>query len=103
MFQINALKYKKNSDELKIANANSDKELASGKLALQKQLADQSIKALDYELQLNKVQNETLLVGKKLTNEEIHKNKISEIEKTNKEELAKLKIQLDGKVINESE
>ena len=100
---INALKYKKNSDELKIANANSDKELAAGKLSLQKSLADQSIKALDYELQLQKIQNETLLVGKKLTNEEIHKNKISEIEKTNNEELAKLKIQKDAGTITESE
>ena len=51
---INALKYKKNSDELKIANANSDKELASNKLALQKSLADQTVKELDYELQLSK-------------------------------------------------
>lgn len=100
---INALKYKKNSDELKIANANSDKELASGKLALQKQLADQSIKALDYELQLSKIQNETLLAGQKLTNEQLHKNRISDIETANKEELSKLKIQLDAKIINESE
>ena len=100
---INALKYKKNSDELKIANANSDKELASGKLALQKQLAEQSIKALDYELQLSKIQNETLLAGQKLTNEQLHKNRISEIQSTNKEELAKLKIQLDAKILTESE
>ena len=100
---INSLKYKKNSDELKIANANSDKELASGKLSLQKQLADQSIKALDYELQLSKIQNETLLAGQKLTNEQLHKNRISEIQSTNKEELAKLKIQLDAKILTESE
>lgn len=100
---INKLKYKKNSDELKIANANSDRELASGKLALQKQLAEQSIKELDYELQLNKVQNETLLVGKKLTNEEIHKNKIAELEKTNTEELEKLKLQKDSGMIKEEE
>ena len=100
---INALKYKKNSDELKIANANSDKELASGKLALQKQLAEQSIKALDYELQLSKIQNETLLAGQKLTNEQLHKNRIAEIQSTNKEELAKLKIQLDSKILTESE
>ena len=100
---INALKYKKNSDELKIANANSDKELASGKLALQKSLADQTVKALDYELQLSKIQNETLLAGQKLTNEQLHKNRISEIQSTNKEELAKLKTQLDAEIINESE
>ena len=100
---INALKYKKNSDELKIANANSDKELASGKLSLQKQLAEQSIKALDYELQLSKIQNETLLAGQKLTNEQLHKNRIADIETANKEELSKLKIQLDAKIINESE
>lgn len=100
---INALKYKKNSDELKIANANSDKELASGKLALQKSLADQSIKALDYELQLSKIQNETLLAGQKLTNEQLHKNRIADIQSTNKEELAKLKIQLDAKILTESE
>lgn len=100
---INALKYKKNSDELKIANANSDKELASGKLALQKQLAEQSIKALDYELQLSKVQNETLLAGQKLTNEQLHKNRIDEIKSTNKEELAKLLIQKDAKILTDTE
>jgi len=101
--KINKLKYKANSDDLKIANSNADKELINGKIDLQKQLANQTIKELDYELQLNKVQNDTLLAGKQQTNEEIHGNKISELEKTNKEELAKLKIQKEAGLINESE
>ena len=104
--KINKLKlkyHKEGNDEYLVADSNINKDLTNQKLDLQKQLANQKIKELDYELQLNKVQNETLLVGKKLTNEEIHKNKISEIKSTNEEELAKLKIQLDAETLTESE
>lgn len=100
--EINKLKFK-NENELKAENLASDKKLAADKLDLSKGLAEQSIKELDYELQLSKIQNETLLAGQKLTNEQLHKNRIAEIESTNKEELTKLLIQKDAKILTESE
>lgn len=103
---INKLKlryHKEGNDEYLIADSNINKELANNKIELQKQLANQTIKELDYELQLKKVQNDTLKIGEKLTNEEIHNNKISEIEKANKDELNKLKIQKKAGIITEDE
>ena len=68
-----------------------------------KKKADADIKDLDYQIKLNKVISQQRLVGQKLTDEELHRNKIAEIESANLDELDRLKIQKDNKLITEKE
>jgi len=98
------LKYKKiSAQEYKIAIANIEKEVAENKVELQKKQAEEFVKLLDYELQLNKVKNQQFLIDNKLNDKQLHENRLSEIEAADKETREKLKLQKEAGIVDETE
>jgi hypothetical protein len=89
--------------EKKKLNEEADKAAAEAEVKRLKDNADIALAALDNELQMVKLKQEERLAGQKLTDEQIHAQKLADSEAAYQAEQAALKIQLDNKQITQAE
>lgn len=104
---INGLELNKVAQDKLIAVIGDRKKQIIETNEIEKQLlatqAEQLIKSLNYEMQLQKAHNEELRAGQKLTNEELHAQRLSDIKTANEKELKELQIQKEKQLITEDE